>query len=71
MKGVIIRVLPNKGYGFIRDEAGRSRFMHAKEVIPAGTFDLMRDGMTVEFEPSNTGEKSDGLRALQVRLVEG
>lgn len=70
MKGVIIRVLPNRGFGFIRDSDGRSRFMHAQQVKPAGTFDMLREGMSVDFLPADGGPKADGLRALDIRVVD-
>lgn len=69
MTGVITRILLNRGFGFIRDDVdGRSWFLHAKEVVPAGAFDTMREGMAVSFVPTFNGAKADGRRAAEIRL---
>lgn len=70
MKGTIIRVFLNKGYGFVRGEDGISRFMHAKEVHPPEAFDTMREGQAVEFTPvvdEHIG-KGNRMRASGVKL---
>ena len=69
MKGTVIRILPNKGFGFIRGEDGLSRFMHASTVQPRAAFDTMREGQCVEFDPTEDGplDKGNGLRAENVR----
>lgn len=71
MKGTITRILPNKGYGFVRGEDGISRFMHASSVEPRQAFDTMHEGQPVEFEPSEGGplDKGNGLRAEKVRVT--
>lgn len=71
MKGTITRMLPNKGYGFVRGEDGLSRFMHASVVVPRAAFDTLREGQSVEFDPSEEGplDKGNGLRAENVRPV--
>ena len=65
MRGVISKVFADKGYGFIRDEEGMSRFMHASQVSP-GMFDLLRRGTHVEFTPV---EHEKGNRAENVRVL--
>jgi len=73
MKGVITRVFPNKGYGFVRDEQGFLRFMHANDVTPLRAFDTLREGQGVEFDPVDVGEsapnRGNGLRAANVSLL--
>lgn len=71
MKGVILRILPNRGYGFIRGEDGPSRFFHATTVEPIEMFDFMHEGQQVEFEPTEGGHGGNKKRATHVRVVEG
>jgi cold shock CspA family protein len=68
MTGVVIRVLPNKGFCFIRGEDGLSRFVHAREFQPPEAFDKTYEGQKVEFTPAEgPPEKGNGLRAENVR----
>jgi cold shock CspA family protein len=69
MQGPIIRLLPNKGYGFVRGTDGLTYFLHAKEVCPRSDFDRLREGQSVEFEPAEVGPIDEGnrLRALKVK----
>lgn len=71
MNGVVIRVLPNKGFAFIRGSDGLSRFMHVNDMHRPLDFDTLREGQAVEFIPTteNSG-KGNGLRATEVKLRE-
>lgn len=71
MTGVIINILLNKGFGFIRGtEDGQSRFFHVSNVKPITAFESMHVGMQVEFTPFMTDNgKGNGFRALEVRPV--
>lgn len=69
MKGVIVRMVPGKGFGFARDPEGLSRFFNASAVDPIGDFDRMREGDPVEFEPVEGTGKGNGLAAAAVRLT--
>lgn len=76
MQGTIIRLLPNRGFGFIRGMDGLSRFFEAKEVVPAIDFDRMYEGQCVMFTPTeNTGPekepstKHNNLRASHVSVT--
>lgn len=63
MTGVIKRLVPEKGFGFVRDGGGLERFFHRSAVVD-DRFDDLREGQTVSFED----EKSDkGPRASHVR----
>src|SRR6476660_35636 len=46
--GTIARLLIDKGFGFIRDEAGIEHFFHRSSVRGA-VFELLREGQRVEF----------------------
>lgn len=70
MRGTIIRLIPNKGFGFIRgDEDGISRFAHAR-AFTALDFDRAREGQAVEFTPVVDPEgKAGGQRAMDIVLL--
>ncbi len=65
MTGVITRLMPGKGYGFVRGNDRVSRFFHCRDVIPSEAFDTMHVGQAVEFEAVTIPK---GARALQVTL---
>lgn len=73
MRGKVVRVFHDKGYGFVRGEDGLSRFVHAHDVTPVSAFDLLRPDREVEFEPAGEeageGSKHNGLKARKVRLA--
>ncbi len=65
--GTIVRLLTDKGFGFISDEAGVEHFFHRSEVQDAVVFESLRGGQRVEF----TVEASPkGPRAGEVRVIE-
>jgi len=74
--GTITSVRLNSGYAFVRSPVdNQSRFIYAKDIEPVSDFDTLHEGQEVTFEPTgklNTdpGAKNNGLRAVQVRLVE-
>ncbi len=62
MTGKITRILLDKGFGFITDDTGVEHFFHRSAV--KGTFDLMREGQSVTFEPGPANPK--GPRAENI-----
>ena len=69
MTGTLIRILPNKGYAFVRGEDGVSRFAHARAFVDSLAFDRAREGQAVTFEPIMTAGKSGGARAIKIQLL--
>lgn len=67
MRGVITNINP-KGFAFIRDEQGQSRFAHARSFNPRPSFDQAKVGDAVEFTPEKT-EKGNGLGAVDVQCT--
>ena len=65
-QGTIARLLIDKGFGFIRDEAGLEHFFH-RSAVRGAVFELLREGQRVEF---TTEDSPKGPRAGEVRLVE-
>lgn len=69
MTGVVTKVILSKGYGFIRDSEGMSRFFHQRAVVDPMLFDRLHEGLHVRFIPTQDGEKDNRLRAVNVELV--
>jgi cold shock protein len=65
--GTIARLLIDKGFGFIRDEAGVEHFFH-RSAVRGAVFELLREGQRVEF---SIEDSQKGPRAGDVRLIEG
>ena len=66
MKGKIIRLVRDRGFGFIAVEDGKDVFFH-RSALAEGDFDSLKEGTGVEFD-SESGPK--GPSAVNVR-VEG
>ncbi len=64
--GTIVRLLIDKGFGFISDEGGVEHFFHMSAVKDA-VFESLREGQRVEF---TVEESTKGPRAGDVRAVE-
>jgi cold shock CspA family protein len=78
MKGTITRMLHVKGFGFLRDEDGHSRFFHAGALVDQDEFFQLKTGQSVEFTPEDVGShysrrvglQDNGLRAVEVRRAD-
>ena len=64
--GTIVRILIDKGFGFISDEGGVEHFFHQTAVQDA-VFETLREGQRVEF---TVEESTKGPRAGDVRVSE-
>lgn len=70
MTGTIIRILPNKGYCFIRGDDNISRFGHARAFVDPLGFDQAREGQACEFRPIiHQEKKAGGTRAVDIVLL--
>jgi CspA family cold shock protein len=65
-KGVIRRLAKHRGFGFIEVNGDQDLFFH-RDDVEGVTFDLLREGQSVEFKVS-MGPK--GLRATEVKVIE-
>ncbi len=63
MTGTIKTLRAEKGFGFIKDNAGKEFFFHQSAIFGEG-IDNLREGDSVEFE---VGEGPKGPRAENVR----
>jgi cold shock protein len=63
--GKIIRVVRDKGFGFIRDDRGQELFFHRSSV--EGDFNGLTEGQTVAFEEERSpkGPRAGSVRAEQ------
>ena len=70
MTGTIIRLVPNKGYCFIRGDDGVSRFGHARAFTDPLAFDLAREGQAVTYTPvTDALGRAGGARAINIKLL--
>jgi CspA family cold shock protein len=67
MKGEIVRLVRDRGFGFIRTENGREIFFHATGLL-GGSFETLAEGEAVEFE-IEPDPRSNRERAVNVHLV--
>jgi CspA family cold shock protein len=58
-----IHTVTNKGFGFIKDAAGKEYFFH-QSAVQGAAFDDLREGDNVEFD---VGQGPKGPRAENVR----
>ncbi|MEQ1760596.1 MAG: cold shock domain-containing protein [Vicinamibacterales bacterium] len=63
MTGTIQTVRGDKGFGFIKDSAGKEYFFH-QSAVEGGRFQDLNEGDRVEFE---VGQGPKGPRAESVR----
>jgi cold shock CspA family protein len=63
-KGVIARLVIERGFGFVRDDAGVEHFFHASVVEGARRFSELALGDRLTFEPDDPTDR--GPRARQV-----
>ena len=67
-QGPIVRMIRDRGFGFVRTEDGSEVFMH-HSALPPGVFDSLQEGREVEFEIQHD-PRGRGERAVNVRLVD-
>ena len=67
-KGPIVRMIRDRGFGFVRTEDGSEIFMH-HSAFPPGVFDSLQEGREVEFDIQDD-PRGRGQRAVNVRLAD-
>ena len=65
MRGVIKKLVRDRGFGFVRAEDGQEIFFHSS-ALPEGSFDTLSEGDELEFQVEQ-GDK--GPRAAQMSIV--
>ena len=63
--GTIVRLLIDKGFGFISDEGGVEHFFH-QSAVEGAVFETLREGQRVEFtiEESTKGPRDGTVRVI-------
>ena len=66
-QGVIKRLVPDRGFGFLSGEGGGDVFFHHSSVAEGG-FDNLQEGQTVDYELEEGGDRQGkGPRASSVK----
>ena len=68
MTGTIVRIVSQRGFGFIQEQNGNEVFFHASGVVGATPFDSLQEGQQVSYEKTRD-ERGRGERAVNVQLV--
>lgn len=67
MRGQIVRLVRERGFGFLRSESGQEVFFHRTELQDA-SFDALRGDEQVEYD-MGTDARSGRERAVNVRVA--
>ena len=67
MKGKVVRLIRDRGFGFIQAENGQDVFFHRSALVDAN-FDMLTGNESVEFEMGRD-ERSNRERAINVRVM--
>ena len=65
-KGTVVRIIRNRGFGFLKQEDGTEVFFH-RTSLQGVDFDTLTEGLTLEFDIEQ-GDK--GPRAANVRKAD-
>ena len=66
--GTIVRLVRDRGFGFIRTEDGSEIFFHASGVTGGAVYDNLSEGQTVTFDLEQD-TRGRGQRAVNVQLA--
>ncbi len=66
--GTIVRLVRDRGFGFIRTEDGSEVFFHATGVTGSTPYDNLSEGQTVTFDVEQD-TRGRGQRAVNVQLA--
>ena len=66
MQGSIVRLVRDRGFGFIKAENGSEVFFHASGVTGSTPFDSLTEGQTVTYEKEQD-TRGRGERAVNVQ----
>ena len=65
-RGRIVRMIRERGFGFIRTDDGQEIFFH-HGALPRGVFDSLAEGQELEFELMQD-VRGRGTRATNIRI---
>ena len=64
--GTIVRIVRDRGFGFIREENGNELFFHATGVTGTTPFDNLSEGQQVSYDKGRD-DRGRGERATNVQ----
>jgi CspA family cold shock protein len=64
--GTIVRIVRDRGFGFIQEENGNELFFHATGVTGTTPFDSLAEGQRVSYDKGRD-ERGRGERAANVQ----
>ena len=67
MRGTVVRMIRDRGFGFVRCEDDTEVFFHHSS-LPRGIFDTIQEGQEMEFD-IETDVRGRGQRATNVELI--
>jgi cold shock protein len=67
-RGPIVRLIRERGFGFVQTEDGKEIFFH-HSTLPPGVFDSLTDGQVLEFDIEND-QRGRGERAANIQVVD-
>ena len=66
-RGTVVRMIRDRGFGFIRVEDGSEIFFHHSS-MPRGLLDTIQEGQELDFD-IETDPRGRGQRAMNVEVV--
>jgi len=66
MTGTIVRIVAQRGFGFIQEPDGKELFFHASGVVGATPFVYLQEGQQVSYEKTRD-DRGRGDRAVNVQ----
>jgi cold shock protein len=66
MIGTIVRIVTQRGFGFIQEQDGKEVFFHASGVTGSIPFDSLQEGQQVSYEKQQD-DRGRGERAVNVQ----
>ena len=66
MTGTIVRIVSQRGFGFIQEQDGKEVFFHASGVVGNTPFDSLQEGQPVTDEKQQD-DRGRGERAVNVQ----
>jgi len=67
VQGPVVRLIRDRGFGFVRAEGGNEIFFH-HSTLPPGAFDTLQEGETLEFDIEDD-PRGRGKRATNIQVV--
>jgi CspA family cold shock protein len=67
-QGTIVRLIRDRGFGFVSTLGGKEIFLHAS-TLPQGVFDSLQEGQAVSFDIENDAG-GRGERAVNVEILD-